>query len=115
MFMDAPSSLARKQPSITSFKTSFDKSVLSGVMSLLLLVQSADVVGHTEQRIVLRLTSAREPLIHVHVCCFPTAAANLSTMVQEYQSPVRVYKHPFELIMAVSLSVSRSVFVLCKK
>lgn len=23
-------------------------------------------------------------------------------MVQEYQSPVRVYKHPFELIMAVS-------------
>lgn len=26
-------------------------------------------------------------------------------MVQEYQSPVRVYKHPFELIMAVSLSV----------
>uniref|UniRef100_A0A3Q3F9U0 C2H2-type domain-containing protein n=1 Tax=Labrus bergylta TaxID=56723 RepID=A0A3Q3F9U0_9LABR len=25
-------------------------------------------------------------------------------MVQEYQSPVRVYKHPFELIMAVSKS-----------
>lgn len=23
-------------------------------------------------------------------------------MVQKYQSPVRVYKHPFELIMAVS-------------
>ena len=23
-------------------------------------------------------------------------------MVQEYQSPVRVYEHPFELVMAVS-------------
>jgi len=23
-------------------------------------------------------------------------------MVQEYQSPIRVYKHPFELVMAVS-------------
>lgn len=27
-------------------------------------------------------------------------------MVQEYQSPVRVYKHPFELIMAVSVVVT---------
>lgn len=27
-------------------------------------------------------------------------------MVQKYQSPVRVYKHPFELIMAVSTCVS---------
>lgn len=26
-----------------------------------------------------------------------------STMVQKYQSPVRVYKHPFELVMAVSV------------
>ena len=26
----------------------------------------------------------------------------LSTMVQKYQSPVRVYKQPFELVMAVS-------------
>lgn len=25
-------------------------------------------------------------------------------MVQKYQSPVRVYKHPFELVMAVSVS-----------
>ena len=25
-----------------------------------------------------------------------------STMVQEYQSPVRVYKYPFEIVMAVS-------------
>lgn len=25
--------------------------------------------------------------------------------MQEYQSPVRVYKHPFELIMAVSSAV----------
>ncbi len=25
------------------------------------------------------------------------------TMVQKYQSPVRVYKHPFELVMAVSV------------
>jgi len=24
------------------------------------------------------------------------------TMVQKYQSPVRVYKYPFELVMAVS-------------
>lgn len=24
-------------------------------------------------------------------------------MVQKYQSPVRVYKHPFELVMAVSV------------
>lgn len=29
----------------------------------------------------------------------------VSAMVQEYQSPVRVYKHPFELIMAVSIGV----------
>lgn len=29
-------------------------------------------------------------------------------MVQKYQSPVRVYKHPFELIMAVSVVVSFS-------
>lgn len=31
-------------------------------------------------------------------------------MVQEYQSPVRVYKHPFELIMAVSIIVVVVVF-----
>ncbi|GAA6083173.1 SEC14-like protein 1 isoform X1, partial [Tachysurus ichikawai] len=29
-----------------------------------------------------------------------------STMVQQYQSPVRVYKHPFELVMAVSTRLS---------
>lgn len=30
-------------------------------------------------------------------------------MVQKYQSPVRVYKHPFELVMAVSvLTCTRS-------
>lgn len=27
-------------------------------------------------------------------------------MVQKYQSPVRVYKYPFELVMAVSTSAS---------
>jgi len=27
-----------------------------------------------------------------------------AAMVQKYQSPVRVYKHPFELIMAVSIN-----------
>lgn len=27
-------------------------------------------------------------------------------MVQKYQSPVRVYKHPFELVMAVSVTHS---------
>lgn len=27
----------------------------------------------------------------------------IPTMVQKYQSPVRVYKHPFELVMAVSV------------
>lgn len=26
-------------------------------------------------------------------------------MVQKYQSPVRVYKHPFELVMAVSVFI----------
>lgn len=31
-------------------------------------------------------------------------------MVQEYQSPVRVYKHPFELIMAVSRLVNSAGF-----
>uniref|UniRef100_A0A1I7WWZ2 PRELI/MSF1 domain-containing protein n=1 Tax=Heterorhabditis bacteriophora TaxID=37862 RepID=A0A1I7WWZ2_HETBA len=29
-----------------------------------------------------------------------TIKGNLSTMVQTYQSPVRVYKHPFEIVMA---------------
>lgn len=39
------------------------------------------------------------------------AASELaSTMVQEYQSPVRVYKHPFELIMAVSIGSGTSLF-----
>jgi len=28
-------------------------------------------------------------------------------MVQKYQSPVRVYKHPFELVMAVSVFTCR--------
>lgn len=29
-------------------------------------------------------------------------------MVQQYQSPVRVYKHPFELVMAVSGALFKS-------
>lgn len=33
----------------------------------------------------------------------------IPTMVQKYQSPVRVYKHPFELVMAVSVSTCTSV------
>lgn len=32
-------------------------------------------------------------------------------MVQEYQSPVRVYKYPFEIVMAVS-KISRIHFEL---
>lgn len=33
-------------------------------------------------------------------------------MVQKYQSPVRVYKQPFELVMAVSECVFTSSFLL---
>lgn len=33
----------------------------------------------------------------------------ITTMVQKYQSPVRVYKHPFELVMAVSVFTCTSV------
>ncbi|KTG47221.1 hypothetical protein cypCar_00011847 [Cyprinus carpio] len=35
-----------------------------------------------------------------------------STMVQKYQSPVRVYKHPFELVMAVRHRASNQVMAL---
>lgn len=35
-------------------------------------------------------------------------------MVQKYQSPVRVYKHPFELIMAVSTSHFSFLWLLFK-
>lgn len=33
-------------------------------------------------------------------------------MVQKYQSPVRVYKQPFELVMAVSIAFFCSFWVL---
>ncbi len=33
-------------------------------------------------------------------------------MVQKYQSPVRVYKHPFELVMAVSMNHSLNTQLL---
>ena len=33
-------------------------------------------------------------------------------MVQKYQSPVRVYKHPFELVMAVSIFSVTNHFVI---
>lgn len=38
----------------------------------------------------------------------------LDIMVQEYQSPVRVYKYPFELVMAVSVSLQGSAFLLLR-
>ncbi len=41
-------------------------------------------------------------VIMVSLCGCPEASCARAAMVQEYQSPVRVYKHPFELIMAVS-------------
>lgn len=61
--------LVRKQPSITSFKTSFDKKKVScqELCPSSCSSKSADVVCDTERRVVLRLTSAREPLLHVHV------------------------------------------------
>jgi len=35
----------------------------------------------------------------------------VATMVQKYQSPVRVYKYPFELVMAVSFEIVYFTFV----
>jgi len=33
---------------------------------------------------------------------WPAPAWSFENMVQKYQSPIRVYKHPFELVMVVS-------------
>lgn len=35
-------------------------------------------------------------------------------MVQSYQSPVRVYKYPFELVMAVSRLISLGIACSCQ-
>lgn len=34
----------------------------------------------------------------------------IPTMVQKYQSPVRVYKYPFELVMAVSVFTCTTLY-----
>jgi hypothetical protein len=48
----------------------------------------------------------REPPPHSHLSpqaqYFPTWGLLSASMVQKYQSPVRVYKYPFELVMLVS-------------
>ena len=38
----------------------------------------------------------------------------LKTMVQKYQSPVRVYKYPFELVMAVSTNLNCCCLMICQ-
>lgn len=43
---------------------------------------------------------------HLRLLPPPLLRASGEAMVQKYQSPVRVYKYPFELVMAVSASPS---------
>lgn len=48
------------------------------------------------------LTSHLSPRLCVHSYLSGFCWCFLRTMVQKYQSPVRIYKYPFELVMAVS-------------
>lgn len=48
------------------------------------------------------LTSHLSPRLCAHSYLRGFCWSSCENMVQKYQSPVRIYKYPFELVMAVS-------------
>lgn len=62
--------------------------------------------GELRPGLLLQLEGAASPSPSPRLCAHSRLAGScrwsFENMVQKYQSPVRVYKHPFELVMVVS-------------